>query len=246
MTFLLFLDESGDHGLTRIDPNFPVFVLAGVMMEAESYKTVNQRIEGLKQRFWGDQKVILHSRDIRKCEKEFAVLFDLELKRDFYQLLNDILKTAEYSVLATAIDKPKYQEKFGPLADDVYEFALSFLVEEAIFCIEKTKNDSEKPFLKVVIEKRGDKEDAKLALHFQRILSRGTVRVKKERMKNMDFDIEFKDKKDNLNGLQMADLVAYPIARYVMEPNRANPAFEIVRGKIYAEKGEMTGLKILP
>ena len=30
--YLLFLDESGDHGLANIDTNFPVFVLCGILI----------------------------------------------------------------------------------------------------------------------------------------------------------------------------------------------------------------------
>jgi hypothetical protein len=29
----LFIDESGDHGLTRIDTDFPVFLLCGVLVD---------------------------------------------------------------------------------------------------------------------------------------------------------------------------------------------------------------------
>ena len=32
---VLFLDESGDHNLTVIDPNYPVFVLGGVIVDQE-------------------------------------------------------------------------------------------------------------------------------------------------------------------------------------------------------------------
>ncbi len=39
-------------------------------------------------------------------------------------------------------------------------------------------------------------------------------------------------KKENINGLQLADLIAYPIARYIIEPERANPSFEIFKNKI--------------
>jgi hypothetical protein len=246
MTFLLFLDESGDHGLSNISVSFPVFVLAGVLTDTDSYKIINHRLDELKQRFWGKKNVILHSRDIRKCEKEFAILFDLELKRDFYLELNDIVKTTNYQVFSTAIDKPKYQEAFGSLADDVYEAALSSLMEDAILHIESENKGTEKPFLKIVIEKRGKNEDTKLAHHFQQLLNRGTGKIKKERMKKIDFDFEFKDKKDNLNGLQLADLVAYPIARYVIEPNRANPAFDLVESKVYKRSGQKSGIKILP
>lgn len=32
---VLFLDESGDHNLTVIDPLYPVFVLGGVIMDRD-------------------------------------------------------------------------------------------------------------------------------------------------------------------------------------------------------------------
>ena len=58
--------------------------------------------------------------------------------------------------------------------------------------------------------------------------------------------IVFKSKKENINGLQLADLVAYPTARYVIEPNRANPAFEVFKDKIYTKNNKRYGLKIFP
>ena len=56
----------------------------------------------------------------------------------------------------------------------------------------------------------------------------------------------FKNKKENINGLQLADLVAYPIARYVIEPNRANPAFDVLVPKIYRTNGGLDGLRKYP
>lgn len=35
MPLVLFLDESGDHSLGKIDPQYPVFVLCGVIMEEQ-------------------------------------------------------------------------------------------------------------------------------------------------------------------------------------------------------------------
>jgi hypothetical protein len=54
------------------------------------------------------------------------------------------------------------------------------------------------------------------------------------------------NKDENINSLQLADLVAYPIARYVIEPNRANPAFEVLEPKIYRADGALEGLKLFP
>lgn len=82
--------------------------------------------------------------------------------------------------------------------------------------------------------------------HFQRLMSRGTGYVSAERLETLKMKITFKDKKENSNGLQMADLLAYPIARYVIDKERANPAFDLIEPKFYKRGGKRYGLKIFP
>ncbi len=56
----------------------------------------------------------------------------------------------------------------------------------------------------------------------------------------------FSDKKDNEFGLQIADLIAYPIARHVLSPEKSNPAFNVIKPNIYTSNGCQLGLKIYP
>lgn len=113
-----------------------------------------------------------------------------------------------------------------------------------MFCLDEKKDENKQ--LEIVIEKRGKKEDKKLEEHFQRLMSRGTAYIEAGRLADLKITIHFKDKKENINGLQLADLVAYPIARYVIEPERANPAFEVLKDKIYSKGNKRYGLKIFP
>lgn len=242
--FYLFIDESGDHGLVNLDPSFPVFLLCGLLTSEENYTQTRDAINAIKKEFWQHKEVILHSRDIRKCEKEFQILFDLDIKRNFYIKINDVIENAKYRILASAINKEKYINTYGKLSNDVYELALSFIIERAIFCLDELKDTSKQ--LEIIIEKRGKKEDKKLDEHFQRLLSRGTAYVSAERLQEVGLKITFRDKKENINGLQLADLIAYPIARYVIEPKRANPAFDVLKKKIYTKNGKRYGLKIFP
>lgn len=242
--YYLFIDESGDHGLVNLDPDFPVFLLCGLLTSEENYENTRNNINNLKKTFWGNKEVILHSRDIRKCEKEFQILFDIEIKRQFYLQLNAIIKNSAYRILASAIDKAKYIKTYGKLSNDVYELALSFIIERAIFSLDEVVHTEKQ--LEIVIEKRGKKEDKKLEEHFQRLLARGTGFVDAERLKAVRTKIIFRDKKENINGLQLADLVAYPIARHVIEPKRANPAFDVLSSKIYSKNGKRYGLKKFP
>lgn len=82
--------------------------------------------------------------------------------------------------------------------------------------------------------------------HFQRIHSRGTGYVEPERLKNYKVSISFRGKHENINGLQLADLIAYPTARYVIDPLRANPAFDLFSEKIFSKNDKRYGLKIFP
>jgi hypothetical protein len=244
MKHYLFIDESGDHGLVSVNFDFPVFLLCGVIMSSEKYESLSSSFNSIKNKLWHNKEVIFHSRDIRKCDREFQILFDLEKKSTFYALLNKTLSEHHYCIIASAIRKDKYIEKFGRLSKDVYELALSFIIERAIFFLDELKNEETE--LEIVIEKRGKLEDKKLDEHFQRLLARGTNYVKPERLKRYNLKIIFKSKRENINGLQLADLTAYPIARHVIEPQRANPAFEIIENKFYEKNGNRYGLKIFP
>ena len=242
--YYLFIDESGDHGLVNLDPSFPVFLLCGMLISKDNYEQTRDDINELKRFFWGNKDVVLHSRDIRKCEKEFQILFDLDLKADFYKRLNEIITQGKYRIISSAIDKTKYIKNYGKLSNDVYEMALSFIIERAIFCLDE--KEGQKIRLEIIIEKRGKKEDKKLGEHFQRLLARGTGYVSAERIQEFETQISFRDKKDNINGLQLTDLLAYPIARYVIDPKRANPAFDILEKKIYSKNSKRYGLKVFP
>lgn len=246
MNYYLFIDESGDHGLNRIDPNFPVFVLCGVVISHEEYLLFDEKLKNLKSDFWSDKKVIIHSRDIRKCMGEFQVLFDLKKKELFYKGLNRIIEESDFRIISSAINKERYIEKYGKLGRDVYEVSLSLLLERTIFYLDGLKKSDTS--LRIVIEKRGKKEDAQLSDHFNRLMGRGTHYVDVKRFKSYNTSFTFKDKKENINGLQLADLVAYPIARHVIDEDRANPAFDLIDAKFYRSSGgkKRYGLKIFP
>jgi hypothetical protein len=84
LNYYFFIDESGDHGLSVINTDFPVFLLCGILIKEEDYQILRNEMDTLKRSIWDNKEVIFHSRDIRKCEKEFQKLFDLELKKHFY------------------------------------------------------------------------------------------------------------------------------------------------------------------
>ena len=138
MKYYLFLDESGDQNLANFNPNFPVFTLCGIVISEESYKIMENRILKLKQRFWKNNDVILHSRDIRKYEKGFQILFDVDVKKLFYEDINLIMTESDYTIMACSILKEPYIRKYGRL-NDVYGLSLSYIMERVIFYLDNQK-----------------------------------------------------------------------------------------------------------
>ena len=244
MNFTFYLDECGDQGLAKVDPGFPVFVLCGVLFDNVDYNAFCELVDALKNEFFGRSNVILHSRDIRKCEKEFCILLNGDVKSAFYKQINDIISESQYTIITAAIDKNAYCSKYTSAGPDPYDIALSFVVERMVFLLEGLKLKSREVL--IVIEKRGKKEDRMLAQHFETIRNKGTYYVSKARMAGCNISIEFRDKKQNIAGLQLADLIAYPVARRVMDRCAENASFEIFQNKIYQKNGKLYGLKIFP
>ena len=243
MKYYLFLDECGDQNLANFDPSFPIFTLCGILMSDDDYNSMGRKIIEIKRKYWGDKKVIFHSRDIRKCEKGFEILFDLDIKKSFYEDINAVMKDSTYTVVSCSILKEPYIRKYGRL-NDVYGLSLSFIIERAVFFLDsQNKQDIE---LYVYAEKRGKKEDAALIRYYNEVLDRGTYFVKPERIKSYFKHFEFKDKRDNIVGLQISDLAAYPITKYVLDADAVNNAFDILEPKIYRQGGKQHGLKVFP
>ena len=241
--YYLFLDECGDQNLTSFDPSFPIFTLCGIIVSQEQLDIITEKINTLKKEFWGDKKVILHSRDIRKCQNGFEIFFDLDFKRRFYEQINEILKEKMYVIVCCSILKEPYIRQYGRL-NDVYGQSLSYIMERTVFYLDNFANNS--IHLTTIVECRGKKEDKALLDYYNKVSDRGTYWVTSARIKNYFKEFEMRRKSDNLIGLQIADLVAYPITRHVLDEDAVNLAFDIIKDNIYQKDGKLYGMKVFP
>ena len=67
MTKVLFLDESGDHNLTAIDPQHPIFVLGGVIADKEyAFGEMTERLNHFKKQQFGTTDITLHTADFTR------------------------------------------------------------------------------------------------------------------------------------------------------------------------------------
>jgi len=206
---LLFLDESGHHGLRKINQEYPIFLLACCVFEENYFKNIfTRKVEELKIKHFNNKNIILHSRDIRKWQKEFKCLGDLNKRLLFYKDLDNLMKNSEFSIIASAINKNKLIEQYGPRADNPYDISLSFIMERSIFYTDNIKCNH----IVIIAESRGKKEDDQLYNQYQLILSNGTHYVTSTIFKDKIKFFKFIGKNENNIGTQISDLIAYPIA----------------------------------
>ena len=240
--YIVFVDESGDHGLATIDPSYPVFVLAFCVMRKDDYiRQLTPAIQAVKFKHFGHDNVILHERDIRKDIGDFSSLKTKEKKEAFMSDLADIVSATSFTLVCSVIRKSELRSRYAE-PDNPYHIALGFGLERVFYYLRAQGAIANRSY--VLVEKRGKKEDAALELEFRRICDGGNY----ERA-NVPFEIVFVDKKSNSAGLQLADLVARTVGLNILKPRQPNRAFEVIEEKFYTSatgKRLGWGLKCFP
>ncbi|MBR5074690.1 MAG: DUF3800 domain-containing protein [Bacteroidales bacterium] len=243
--YYMFVDECGDSFLDNIDEDFPVFTLCGIIVSKPQLKALEKKVAELKALFWGDRNIILHSRDIRKHQHGFEILLNPEVKRDFYERINAIMgEEGAFTIVSCSILKWPFIERYGK-DGDVYGLALSRLIERSIFYLDEIGNE-DRSDLTVIMEMRGKKEDKELTRYYETFKTKGTKWLTPERLNSHIAKFSFLSKKQNVTCLQVADLIAYPIARYVLNPKAVNLAYDVFQCNIFTDKDSLLGLKIIP
>jgi hypothetical protein len=240
--YVAYFDESGDHGLVNIDPTFPVFVLCGVVFEISDYLNHDKPAFGqIKFDHFGHDAVIFHSREIRKRLGPFQILTNTATRNAFMTDITDFYNASRGTIIAAGIDKNRHVAQYRfPI--DPYSISLLFCLERLYgFLVDRGHENN--GTLTCVFEKRGPAEDKQLAAEFLHICNGNN------RWGQLPFTAVFADKLTNMIGLQVADLAAYPIARRIMNPRTANPAFRAIRRRFRRSDGGRIngyGLKVFP
>lgn len=245
--YVVYVDESGDHSLASIDADYPVFVLALCVFHKRHYsEKIIPAVEKLKFNYFGHDSVVLHENEIRKQKGQFAFLSHRPLRTEFMDRLSSIMEASNFVLITCVVDKNRLTRGAGATSNP-YHIALGICLESLRnFLVEKQQDQLQ---THVVVECRGKKEDAELELEFRRICD-GDNPVNR----HLPFNIVFADKKTNLTGLQLADLVARPVGLNYIRPIQANQAFDLLKKKFYCAGGrervgsayENVGLMIYP
>lgn len=229
MPLLVYLDETGDHSLEHIHPQFPIFALAFVICRPESYaERIVPSVYRFKIHYFGHECVVLHSRDIRKQAGPFAILTDAEVRSRFYADLNRLVEACDFHLLVAAIHKHAHAERYGWRARNPYDMALGLGLGRLVTLMEEMGEEA----VTLVAESRGRILDAELELAFRDIVRDGTDEVGPERFARLGIRLVFAPKSMDVVGTQIADLAAYPFARRLLNPEQPNPALDVLLPKL--------------
>ncbi|MBU3552325.1 MULTISPECIES: DUF3800 domain-containing protein [Polynucleobacter] len=244
--YIVYVDESGDHGMQTLDPEYPVFVLACCVFHKRHYaEVVAPSVQGFKFKNFGHDLVVLHEHEIRKEKKPFKFQ-NKKHKNGFIEELTTIIGDANFVLITCVINKDGLRATPSS-STNPYHLALGFCLETLFEFMQEKSQDG--LLTHVLVEQRGKKEDGELELEFRRICD-----GQNKYSKTLPFDVYFADKKVNSSGLQFADLIARPVGLSILRPQQSNRAFDVLRSKFYCAGGRKEvgkdfigwGLKVFP
>jgi hypothetical protein len=243
MDKILFLDESGDHNLVKIDQSHPIFVLGGVVANKDyALGEMTDKVNQFKMDLFNTTNIILHTADFTRQKNGFEALIDRGFCENFYQRLNKLISELDITIIACAVKKQSHFERYGFEAVDPYHLSLNVLVERFCYMIEKEKKGI------IVAEARDSTLDRQLDIAWLNLKISGTHFMQAVEINQKIKSLETRTKQDNLAGLEIADIIVTPIARRILK-RQSRIDLEIIKNKMRKNHlGEITGygLVILP
>lgn len=240
---VMYLDESGNHSLSIADPDYPIFVLGGVIVDSDYAEgVIEPRLRSFKLDCFGSEEINLHTVDISRNRNGFERLKDAAFRAKFYQELNTLLSDLDYKIVACVIRKGDYLSLHGLGAIDPYMLSLNALVERFCFEIGDIEGGGE-----IYAEKRSPVLDRELDIAWLNLKVRGTDNLKASTINQRIIGLSSQSKKANVAGLQLADLVVTPIGRHILGKNR-HQDWKIVESKLRRDTNSYVdaGLVIIP
>jgi hypothetical protein len=216
--YLIFVDEAGSP--SGYDPDFPVFVLSFILINKQEY--VNKLLPKfceLKLKYFNHTHIVFHERDIRKATGCFDILLNSDIRESFLKDMNKLINSIDFYMIGCAVNRNKYDDKnlYSFLAKNSLSALTCFLQKDS--GLGYISSDTAKT--PIIFESRGKKEDKTLL-----------EELNKDCQSDF-FDIMFSNKSSNGFGIQLADLTARPIGRFLINNKQKNRAYEVLKDKLF-------------
>jgi hypothetical protein len=259
MKYRIYIDEVGNNDLgSSSNPNHRFLCLTGVVFELDYVKNVLVKdIEALKIKYFDhhpDEPIILHRKEMVNKKTPFRILAKPEIEKEFNAEFLSLLNKWKFKTITVLIDKLEHQTKYSTWRYDPYHYCMAIMLERYHLRLKEINAVGDMMF-----ESRGGKEDIRLKESYKKIYEQGTDWVKATDLHDTitTHELKIKSKTANIPGLQVADLVAYPLFRYALKYYKLRDdgretfneqMLDVLKPKILKNENKMDGygLKKLP
>ena len=214
--YRLFIDEVGHDNLnTANDPNERYLCLLGVIMDVEKdHVALDTALGDLKFDTFGNKSVVLHRREIiDKKPPPFDRLKDPAIRTSFDGGLIKVITDSDYSVVAVQIDKKEHIDRYAVWRSHPYHYCLKAMLERYVMHLNSLGATGD-----VMAEWRGIGPNRKLEAAYKYLYTRGTDNLTGDQCQRRlsSGQLKIQKKTANVSGLQLADLLASPVNRYLL------------------------------
>ena len=248
----IFVDECGSHSLTSKD-GFDAFVLAAIIVPDKHYPQLDTEWKHWKTDNLGSPNKVIHEPNVRRGTGPFYFNKDTTKRASVVQSLQKLLAGIEFLAVTCVVNRVDYMAQVGlqgldkSLPIHLYLMTLDFLMERLVIVLEKQCGSAR---ARVIAEARGPLEDALLQYEYVRLHIDGTSYISASWFRQQLVPaIEFRTKKENCSGLQIADLLARPCGEKVLDPSKTPERWPAFRKKLCPGQEtahSILGLKIVP
>ncbi len=213
--YIAFVDESGDHNLNplKLDNIYNVFVLGAISFKRAEYAEFDSAFRNLKKHFFGTDDFVIHTAEITRPSKSSNSLNlrfnDSTFRRNFYEQMNSLIDKSNFKISFCAIMKDQYKDEYAHNLKDPYHVAFESVLNKLIQITDSRG-------IEILPEKRGFPEDNKLQIEILRLQTVGTQYFSPKVVRDGVSSVDLVDKKANLSGSQLIDLVVSPIGRHLL------------------------------
>lgn len=211
--YRIYIDEAGDHTYRDLDyVSHRYLALLGCVFERDNdYKKAAEGMKDIKKKYWPDQDpdrpIIFHREEMVNCKGYFKIFKDGNVRKKFDEDLINYLCGQTFIIINVVLDKKAHMNQYSRPTNP-YEYCLKAMLER--YCGLLTFHGT---FGDVLAESRGGKEDRQIKEVYQDIYTKGTDFRGKEFFQDTltSREIKIKPKVADISGLQIADILAYPL-----------------------------------
>lgn len=232
----LYIDESGSYSddIRKLNPDNPVFLLAGVIIDRKSNNKLYKEFRKIKRKFFQREDIVFHSREfanpMRSSQSGMIQFSDAKFREMFYFDLNKIIAETDFKLCGFTVHVPEYLKTLEANRPDPYLLGVEIVTDTFM------ENLSANETGRIIAEARSHQKLNKAVLDRWKmecgIHNRVGMTLASNLVHHNINQPEFMEKAPNVSGLELVDLVAYHFARGLANKLPKGPQNEIPIGLI--------------